>query len=108
MKATHSLALGETLKAHGIDRAALNRAEILELAREVALEIARGHVLGEVTADDVYLALQDAGEPTELLGPAAGAIFRGKEWVWTGQWVPSTRVSNHARLNRVWRLRNGR
>jgi hypothetical protein len=32
-------------------------------------------------------------------------LFRGREWVFTGRFVQSTRKTNHARLLRVWKLR---
>jgi hypothetical protein len=58
---------------------------------------------GEVTADDVSEWLEAKGLPD--LGPAAGSLFRGKEWEFTGRFIQSTRKTNHARLLRIWRLR---
>ncbi len=58
---------------------------------------------GDVTADDVSEWLELNGYPD--LGPAAGSLFRGPEWEFTGRFVQSTRKTNHARLLRVWRLR---
>jgi hypothetical protein len=58
---------------------------------------------GKVTADDVGAWLEQSGEPQ--LGPAAGQLFRSPEWEFTGEFVQSTRNTNHARLLRVWRLK---
>jgi hypothetical protein len=44
------------------------------------------------------------GEEPELLGNAAGSIFRGVEWECVG-WKQSERKTNHARAIRIWRLR---
>ena len=49
---------------------------------------------GKVTADDVGAWLEQSGEPQ-----------LSAEWEFTGEFVPSTRNSNHARLLRVWRLK---
>ena len=74
---------------------------LLHLARQYAVE----HALAwnEVTADHVSQWLENEGLPD--LGPAAGSLFRGKEWEFTGRFVQSTRKTNHARLLRIWRLR---
>ena len=92
---------GQMLKERGMSLAAESSATLLQKARDYAREhaVAWGHV----TADDVSAWLDDEGLPD--LGPAAGSLFRGKEWEFTGQFVQSSRVTNHARLLRVWRLR---
>ena len=74
---------------------------LLTRAREYARECAVRW--GEVNADDVSQWLEQTGKPD--LGPAAGALFRGREWVFTGRFVQSTRKTNHARLLRIWKLR---
>ena len=61
-------------------------------------------VYGTVTMDTVSLEMQARGLHPEMLGNAAGSVFRGKDWRFTGRWEKSARVSNHARVNRVWEL----
>jgi hypothetical protein len=82
--------------------AKLESAEVLALARIVA----RGHAerFGVVTADDVGKVMKDY-HGIDSMGPAAGALFRGPEWEFTGQRVLSSRVSNHSREIKVWRLK---
>jgi hypothetical protein len=71
------------------------------MARDIARQLAR-RIPDGITADDVQQALAILGY--ELLGNAAGGIFRGREWVFTGRWRKSARVTNHGHQNRVWRL----
>jgi hypothetical protein len=73
---------------------------ILEEARSIASKLGRGGV--GITADDVGSELDRRGFPQ--LGPAAGSLFKGKQWVFTGERKKSTRKSNHARELKVWRL----
>jgi hypothetical protein len=88
-------------KAHGM--------AIAEDAADSLLNKARGYARiqaatwGEVHADHVSEWLESTGLPD--LGPAAGSLFRGKEWEFTGRFIQSTRKTNHARLLRIWRLR---
>jgi len=89
------------LKDEGMRQAADRAQTTLELAREIAKMVAR--INGTVTADDVQLRLDESGYGH--LGPAAGSLFRGPDWIFTGDWRTSDRISNHARMNRVWRLR---
>ena len=89
---------GERLKAEGMAKAAINRASALSAARALAKSI--GHRDRYVTADDVHHCLFDYQK--EDLGNAAGSIFRGPTWKFTGRWLKSTRASNHARMIRVW------
>lgn len=96
-----NLAAAEQHKQSGMVAAALSKADLLEYAVELAERIARS--TGDVTADDVNALLIAQGRGS--LGNAAGSLFRGKQWQFTGQWRTSTRVSNHARQNRVWRLK---
>ena len=90
------------LKEEGIKQAANNPMRPLDHARIFATLAVRKY--GEVTADDVYRAFKDRDMDFDTLGNAAGAIFRGPEWQFTGKWRASTRPSNHARMLRVWRL----
>lgn len=89
-------------KARGMAVAADHAPYLLGKAREIAKEIALKQ--GVVTSDDVSLELARRGWP-DCLGPAAGSIFKTKDWAFTGEFVNSTRVTNHSRLLRVWKLR---
>lgn len=92
-------------KDEGMAKAARKRTVTLSLARNIAALIASGRPDRTCTADDVMQGLIDVGIQPEELGPAAGSIFRGKAWEFTGRWINSARVSNHAASIRVWRLK---
>ena len=94
---------GEQGKEQGLALASLSRKELLVLAREVAVKVARQQ--GWVSYDDVFFALLDAGVNPALLGNAAGSVFNDERFVFTGAWEKSRRVSNHARANRIWTLK---
>lgn len=103
-QSTFNFELAEGFKADGMLAAAYRREDVLVVARTIAIEVCRRK--GEVTADDVYREMIRRGiEPSEL-GNAAGSLFR-VGFVFTGRWKKSVRVSNHARMNRVWVMRNG-
>lgn len=89
-------------KNDGMALAADNRKEDLAAARVIAEELGAGGAW--VTADDVGRELYER-HGIKTLGPAAGTLFKGKRWVWTGTFKPSKRITNHARLLRVWQLR---
>ena len=91
----------ERLKEAGIAAAAEGREYLLEIARDRARLVARER--GEVTMDDVVAALVADGFDPAQLGNAAGAVFKGREWVFTGRFVRSARVASHSNLLRVWR-----
>lgn len=101
-QAEFDLEEGRRRKRQGMSLAAQNRARLLDYARRLAREIAQKS--GVCTSDDVHKALRERG--LDGLGNAAGSLFRGPEWVFTGQWRPSERVSAHGRMIRVWRLRD--
>lgn len=84
----------------GIGRAAENKASLLKFARGLAVGL--GVKNGRVTADDVQRAMVDRGISERALGNAAGALFRGPRWRFTGETVKSVRVHSHGRLIRVW------
>jgi hypothetical protein len=92
---------GERQKRTGMGRAADVQYELLQIAREIAVEVAVKR--GEVTTDDVGRELKRRGLP-DCLGHAAGSIFKTKEFVWSGRFKKSARISNHSRLLRVWEL----
>jgi len=95
---------GEQKKAEGMSLAASNRSNLLGFARKVARDIALLRPDRTASADDVGRALRRQGI-TQSLGNAAGSLFRGREWIFTGKRIKSKRVSNHAREIKVWRLR---
>ena len=86
----------------GIDQAETNNQTLLETARRIALRYAETHAT--VTMDDVFAEMLDLGLHPELLGNASGAVFRSG-FEFTGDWRKSKRVSSHARMIRVWRLK---
>jgi hypothetical protein len=93
----------ERLKVWGMARAESNHGDRLTIARTLARQHARWNG-GEVTSDDVGRLLEKHGLDGNL-GAAAGSLFRGDEWVFTGRRVKSTRVTNHGREIKVWRLK---
>ena len=93
---------GEHRKDAGMQRAAENNPTGLELAKTIARELALQH--GETDADQVGALLFERHK-IQTLGPAAGSIFKGGEWEFTGKRKLSRRKSNHAREIKVWRLK---
>ena len=88
-----------TLRDQGIRQVAENNAEFLEIARNIARSLAELRI--EITSDDVRRNC-----PIEPLHPNAwGAVFKTKEWEWTGKFRQSRVVSRHGGMQRVWRLR---
>jgi hypothetical protein len=103
-RGTFDLKEGERRKEEGLARAeTLSRKQLLETARLYALRIARRS--GTVTYDDVFIEMLRDGLDPAALGNAAGGVFRGREFMFTGGWEKSRRMSNHARVNRIWSLR---
>ena len=94
----------ERAKTHGMQRAADGTREFLGYAREVARELAATRPQG-ITADDVQQALVERGYDIHQLGNAAGSLFRGPEWIFTGERRRSVRIHAHANELKVWRLR---
>ncbi len=102
---TFSLFTGAVARDAGISQAAESRNALVEKARRYLRTLARERGNHCVTADDAVEYLVKIGESERALGNAAGSLFRSHEWEATGCWTPSTRISNHARMVRVWRLR---
>jgi len=96
------LAEAQRLKEEGMASAAANKHDLLNHARHVAKQIAMLRDSRTVTADDVSRAFVKEGI-TDSLGNAAGSIFRGKDWEFTGERVNSQRKTNHSREIKVWR-----
>lgn len=83
----------------GIHQIADNNKQFLKVARNVAYSIAIAKY--EITADDVRKVC-----PIDPLHPNAwGALFKSKEWEWTGKYRKSALVQGHGNMQRVWRLR---
>ena len=99
------LAQGEKEKSRGMSAAQWNRSDLLSEARKIACELAMTRETRECHADNVNREMKRRGIPFEELGPAAGSIFKGKDWIFTGKRIKSARISNHARELKVWRLR---
>lgn len=98
----------ECVKTRGMKLAAENRSKLLGQAREAAEACACNGK--SITIEDVYVRLADwTKEPLEevmkALGPAAGSVFKGKRWVFTGERVNATlNRANHARELKKWRF----
>ncbi len=92
--------VSEARKVGGMKLAADNRHSLLHTARQIAEELAEAN--GEVTADDVGIQMISRGLDPALLGPAAGSIFSGKGWHFTGKRIKSAKKSNHSRELKVW------
>ena len=95
---------GNVLKSEGMESAAVNKAELLEKARDIAERTAQKRSDQCCTSDDVAMWMQYLGYRYSDLGNAAGSIFAGKKWRFTGHRVKSRRPSAHAREIKVWRL----
>ena len=105
--ATISPELTQQAKREGMAQACSPeyRKKLLEYARELAVHIALNY--GTVNAEEVrqrFITHQGVDKWLKL-GNAAGSIFRGPQWRFTGQYVPSGIVSRHGAMVRVWRLR---
>lgn len=58
-----------------------------------------------VSADDVRDLMTHIADPGHRNNNWRGAIFTSEEWEWTGLWIQSRHVPNHARPFRAWRLK---
>ncbi len=100
-----SLPQGKRKKAEGMTASARARNELLEEARDIARHIGRYSPEHLCTSDDVAQTFLQRGLKYADLGNAAGSIFKGKEWEFSGRYTKSRRVSAHARDIKIWRLR---
>jgi hypothetical protein len=98
-----SLGDAERLKHEGMRSAANAKKAQLRLARDIAVRIALTRDDFTCHADLVQSVLIEMGIN---LGNAAGSIFTQKDWQFTGEFVKSKRVSNHASIRRVWKLKH--
>lgn len=96
------LGRGIKLRDGGMGLAASNRSAVLNYARSVAVKLAMKHPLKECTIDDVQKIMID--EDLDL-GMAAGSVFKGPEWRFTGKFKKTARSSSHARNITIWRLK---
>ena len=103
---TFDLGLGLYQKTAGMDDAAAARPSALEVARKAVLIAAQRRPDKTASADDAYRGLLAVGYKAQDLGKAAGSIFTGKLWSYTGKQKRSVRVSNHGRCIRIWRLKD--
>lgn len=93
----------EEAKEQGMSQAAENKASLLKYARRLAEEEAAKK--GEISMDDVALALHEKGISVFALGNTAGSVFKGKQWECTGT-RKSIRVHSHGNLLRTWKLKS--
>ncbi len=91
--------MSDVLKESGMNEAATNRSETLQIARNVAVEIAQSNY-NYCHAGLVLDRMERLGMPH--LGNAAGSIFKGKHWNFSGKWIKNKRKSAHSRYVRVW------
>lgn len=103
----YDAAESERLKQKGMDISAKSRKQLLRDARKIAVDLAHQN-MGLCNADDVGRYALEVWEVdlALLLGPAMGSLFKDKKvWQFTGERVKSSRVKNHSREIKVWRLR---
>lgn len=95
---------GQRLKKEGMERAAKNRAEALLRARKIAVAIGRTGcgVHADMVASLYYRRY--GVRMADDLGNSAGSIFKGGEWVFTGDRTTSARKKNHGRELKIWKL----
>lgn len=97
--------LSQAAKDEGISTAAWSRRELLWQVKEAVKQIALSRPSRTACADDGQEWLVSKGYQPSDLGNAAGSMFAGREWEFTGQWVKSKRVSSHKNDLRLWRLK---
>ena len=93
-----SISAGEAFAKAGIDKVEQHCAEWLSNARAHAKLMCW---FGDVVTTDDLRTEPITSPPSEH---AWGAIFRHKDFIWTGQWKKSEIISNHGRWIRVWKL----
>jgi len=96
---------GDYRKSFGMNQAADAKKELLNECRAAVRKAALCRADRTSTADDSARYLESIGLPADALGNAAGSLFRGGDWEWTGCLKNSERESNHAHSNKVWRLK---
>ena len=87
------------LRDEGIAAVAENNESFLREARRLARLIAE--ITGTVTCDDVRgVCMLDPHHHN-----AWGAVFKHKDFEWTGQYRQSKVVQGHGNMQRIWRLK---
>jgi len=89
-------------KEKGIARAVGKHTAVFIVARKLAVDLAKKNSNGVVNADQVQDELTKLGYTSSDLGNAAGALFRGKNWIKLAP-SKSTRKGNHARDIANWK-----
>lgn len=92
------------LAEEGIDRAASRKGDLLDLARRIAVRIALSRSDRTCDADCVVEELVRLGHGAHDLGRACSAIFRTREWQFTGERIRSQRVWARGNELKVWRF----
>jgi hypothetical protein len=103
---TLDLFVGMTRKEAGMEAAARNRSELLVFARQCALDVAQFRHDRTCTSDMVAAKMALMGASYDDLGNAAGSIFKGNQWRFTGEYTKSQRPTAHARDIKIWKLNN--
>jgi len=94
-----NLEAARAARDEGIRQVSSNNQYFLEQARGTARLICESK--GTVTADDVRRSC-----PVQPENPNAyGAVFKSRDFEWTGEYKQSEMVQAHGRMQRVWRLR---
>ena len=93
--------LSLSLKNEALRRVEFAHATWIDMARAVARELCRRN--GTVTADDVRQILYSWGDIPDHHN-AWGAVFKGGEFVVTGEWHESAAPSRKGGVQRVWEL----
>jgi hypothetical protein len=106
---------GEAGKAEGLDRVSQTNQTWVGVLREVAIR--KSNENGEVFIDDLRRWANSEGlsasdfcdrcsngtDCDRVHKNAWGAVFRGKDWAFTGEYRKSKYASNHARHCKVWK-----
>ena len=95
--AAHHAEMGRYLRDQGIASVEANNLDWVDRARQAALFLAAKN--GEVDIEAVYACVGTPPAPN-----AAGAVFRGKQFRFTGRRRQATRSSRHAGEIRIWEL----
>lgn len=99
MSEQYDIFQARTARDEGIDQVSSHNLGFMDAARSVARMLCR--VQGTVTSDDVRKHSQvEPDHPN-----AWGAVFRSKEFEFTGEYRQSKLVSRHGAMQRVWRLK---
>lgn len=94
---------GQRRRDEGKAKVASHNGEWLVDARREAARICATR--GKVSAADLRRWADRTGNHPDHPN-AWGTVFRGSEWVATGDWVPCQHASGHARHVRVWTYRS--